>query len=166
MSGKIEEIEKEGGSQATEKCVANALKWLATHQMPDGGWSFDLGPCPSCHGQCRDSGKLAEARNAATGLALLPFLGSGQTHKESKKYKATIHNGLAFLVNRMRIGPQGGALNEPSGNMYSHGIATIAICEAYAMTKDRNLLVPDACGTELHRFGARPQGGRLAIPAA
>ena len=27
------------------------------------------------------------------------------------------------------VGPQGGALNEPGGNMYSHGIATIALGE-------------------------------------
>ena len=156
MSGKIEEVEKEGGNKATEKCVANALKWLAIHQMADGGWSFDLGPCPTCHGQCRDSGKLAEARNAATGLALLPFLGSGQTHKESKKYKATIHNGLAFLVNRMRVG---GALNEPGGNMYSHGIATIAICEAYAMTNDRSLLVPTRAALNFIISAQDPKGG-------
>jgi hypothetical protein len=159
MAGKIEEIEKEGGNRATEKCVANALKWLAIHQMPDGGWSFDLGPCPSCHGQCRDSGKLAEARNAATGLALLPFLGSGQTHKESKKYKATIHNGLMFLVNRMRITPQGGALNEPGGNMYSHGIAAIAICEAYAMTGDRGLAVPARAALNFIVSAQDPKGG-------
>jgi hypothetical protein len=159
MSGNIEEVEKEGGNQATEKCVANALKWLAMHQMPDGGWSFDLGPCPSCHGQCRDSGRLAEARNAATGLALLPFLGSGQTHKESKKYKATIHNGLTFLINRMRISPQGGALNEPGGNMYSHGIATIALCEAYAMTNDKNLFIPTRAALNFIVSAQDPKGG-------
>ena len=118
-----------------------------------------MAPCPSCHGQCRDSGKLAEARNAATGLALLPFLGSGQTHKESKKYKATIHNGLTFLVNRMRISPQGGALNEPGGNMYSHGIATIALCEAYAMTNDKNLLVPTRAALNFIVSAQDPKGG-------
>jgi hypothetical protein len=159
MAGKVDEIRKEGGSEASERCVANALKWLANHQMPDGGWSFDLRDCPSCHGQCRDSGKLAEARNAATGLALLPFLGSGQTHKESKKYKATINNGLMFLVNRMRIGPQGGALNEPGGNMYSQGIASIAICEAYAMTNDRNLLLPARAALNFIVSAQDPKGG-------
>ena len=127
--------------------------------MPDGGWSFDLALCPSCHGQCRDSGKMAEARNAATGLALLPFLGSGQTHKDSKRYKATINNGLTFLVNRMQVGPQGGALNEPGGNMYSHGIATIAICEAYAMTNDRKLLLPAKAALNFVASSQDPKGG-------
>jgi len=159
MSGNVQEVKKEGGTEASERCVAGALKWLASHQMPDGGWSFDLALCPSCHNQCRDSGKLAEARNAATGLALLPFLGSGQTHKESKKYKATINNGLMFLVNRMRLGPRGGALNEPGGNMYSHGIATIAICEAYAMTNDRNLLLPAKAALNFIASSQDPKGG-------
>jgi len=159
MSGNVQEVQKEGGTEASETCVANALKWLARHQLPDGGWSFDLALCPSCHSQCRDSGKLAEARNAATGLALLPFLGSGQTHKESKKYKATINNGLMFLVNRMRVGPHGGALNEPGGSMYSHGIATIAICEAYAMTNDRNLLLPARAALNFVAWSQDPKGG-------
>jgi hypothetical protein len=151
----VQEVEREGGTEASEKCVASALKWLANHQMPDGGWSFDLSLCPSCHAQCRDSGKLAEARNAATGLALLPFLGSGQTHKASKKYKATINNGLMFLVNRMHRG----ALNEPGGNMYSHGIATIAICEAYAMTNDKNLLLPARAALNFVARSQDPKGG-------
>jgi hypothetical protein len=159
MSGKIEEIEKEGGNRATERCVARAKKWLAIHQMPDGGWSFDLGPCPSCRGQCRDSGKLGEARNAATALALLPFLGSGETHKKSKDYKATINNGIQFLVNRMRITPQGGALNEPGGNMYSHGLAAIVLCEAYAMTGDRNLYVPAKASLTFIVSAQDPKGG-------
>jgi hypothetical protein len=159
MSGRLQELMREGGSEASEKCVLNALKWLANHQMPDGGWNFDLGESPSCHGQCRDAGKMAEARNAATGLALLPFLGSGQTHRDSGKYKATIRNGLMFLINRMQMGPQGGALNEAGGNMYSHGIATIAICEAYAMTKDRKLLLPAKAALAFVASSQDPKGG-------
>jgi hypothetical protein len=159
MSGRLQDVKREGGNEASERCVINSLKWLANHQMPDGGWSFDLALCPTCHGQCRDPGKLAEARNAATGLALLPFLGSGQTHKDSNKYKSTIRNGLMFLVKRMQMGPQGGGLNEPGGNMYSHGIATIAICEAYAMTKDRKLLLPAKAALQFVAAAQDPKGG-------
>jgi hypothetical protein len=159
MSGNMQDLKREGGNEASERCVVNALRWLANHQMPDGGWSFDLGLSPSCHGQCRDSGKMGEARNAATGLALLPFLGSGQTHKDSKRYKNTIRNGLMFLVNHMQVGPQGGALNEPGGNMYSHGIATIAICEAYAMTRDRKLLLPAKAALTFVAASQDPKGG-------
>lgn len=159
MAGQVALIEREGGTEFSEKCVTNALKWLASHQMPDGGWSFNHALSPGCHGQCRSPGKLADARNAATGLALLPFLGAGQTHKNSKKYKSTINNGLYYLVNHMRMGPQGGALNEQGGNMYSHGIATIALCEAYAMTHDRSLLAPTRAALNFICNAQDPSGG-------
>lgn len=155
----IKKIEDEGGNKASQESVASALKWLANHQLPDGGWSFNHLLCPTCRDKCRDAGKMAEARNAATGLALLPFLGSGQTHKESARYKSTINNGLNFLINHMRINSQGGALNESGGNMYSHGIATIALCEAYAMTKDKKLLMPSRAALNFVCYAQDPKGG-------
>ena len=70
-----------GGSPGSERAVAAALRWLAEHQLPDGGWNFNLNEAPNCKGQCRKSGQMGEARNAATAMALLPFLGAGQTHQ-------------------------------------------------------------------------------------
>jgi len=159
MATKAQLVKLEGGSVASEKAVASALNWLASHQMPDGGWSFNHTGSPSCQGQCRDPGTLAQARNAATGLALLPFLGSGETHKDSRKYKTVVNNGLYFLINRMRIDSHGGALNESGGNMYSHGIASIALCEAYAMTHDKSL--HRAAQLSLHYicYAQDPRGG-------
>jgi len=151
-------VARYGGTPASEKAVAAALKWLAMHQCPDGGWSFDLTRCPTCRGQCRNSGKEAEARIAATGLALLPFLGAGQTHKEGK-YTTTVKNGLYFLVNHMKIGPNGGSLHEKGGRMYSHGIATIALCEAYAMTRDRSLYAPTQAAVNFIVYAQDPVGG-------
>ena len=148
-----------GPNEASEKAVANALKWLANHQLADGGWSFDHASCEACRGACRNPGRLEGARNAATAFALLPFLGSGQTHKDSKRYKAAINGGLTYLINHMRIGPHGGALNEPGGNMYSHGIAAIALCEAYAMTHDKKLLVPAGAAINFICYAQDPSGG-------
>ncbi len=159
MSKNQKEVEKNGGTKASEIAVTKALKWLAIHQLPDGSWDFDLTQCPNCKGQCRNSGKLANARIAATGLALLPFLGRGDTHKKSDRYKSTIHRGLQYLVSQMRVSSHGGALNEPGGNMYSHGIAAIAICEAYAMTKDPNLLAPTRAVLSYICYAQDPIGG-------
>ncbi len=159
MRGNIKWVEREGGSKASELSVSRALKWLAEHQLPDGGWSFDLTKCPSCKGRCRNSGKLTRARNAATGLALMTFLGAGDTHKNSKKYKSTVNRGLQYLVNNMRVGSHGGALNESGGTMYSHGIASIAICEAYALTKDKNLLTPTRAVLSFICYAQDPIGG-------
>ena len=118
-----------------------ALEWLAQHQMSDGGWSFDHRKSKGCGNKCRSPGSLPQARNAATGLALLPFLGAGQTHITGK-YKKQVKEGLYYLKRKMKVSPQGGSLSEPGGQMYAHGIASIALCEAYAMTRDKALRSP------------------------
>lgn len=133
-------VRQRGGSDASERAVALALAWLAEHQMADGGWSFDhrLG---TCQGRCGQFGVAVEARRAATAMALLPFLGAGQTHKEGK-YKTTVSRGLYFLLQSMQATPIGGSFYEKQGRLYSHGLASIAVCEAYAMTRDRDLFEP------------------------
>ncbi len=134
------QVAKNGGSKGSEAAVAAALKWLAEHQMRDGGWNFDhtMGPCK---GRCTHPGEIPSARNGATAIALLPFLGAGQTHKEGK-YKQTVERGLAYLVRSMKLGNGMGDLTDAGGRLYSHGLASIALCEAYAMTNDPGLLQP------------------------
>jgi hypothetical protein len=69
---------------------------------------------------------------------LLPFLGAGYTHRQGK-YKDVVQAGLYYLTSRMEITTNGGDLQE--GTMYAQGIASIALCEAYAMTGDENMRV-------------------------
>ena len=131
-----------GGSPDSEKAVALALKWLAAHQLPDGGWHFDHRMAPSCQGKCDDTiGRHLEARNAATAMGLLPFLGAGQTHMEGE-YKEVVYAGLNYLMNHEKKTKEGGSWHEPGGTMYSHGLASIVICEAYGMTRDERLRMP------------------------
>jgi hypothetical protein len=138
--------------------VGLALQWLKNHQLPDGGWSFNHTLAPSCRGQCRDPGGMAEARIAATGLALMPFLGAGQTHKTGS-YKNEVKGGLYYLVNNMKVSPQGGAMNEPGGRMYAHGIGSIVLCEAYAMTQDKGLYTPAQQAVNFICYAQDPVGG-------
>jgi hypothetical protein len=85
---------------------------------------------------------MPQARNAATGLVLLAMLGAGHTHKGGK-YQKQVEQGLGYLGNRMKVQEnRSGSFNEEGGTMYSHGIATQALCEAYAMTKDKKLQMP------------------------
>jgi hypothetical protein len=156
-SGRGKMVAAGGGSEGSERAVAAALKWLANHQMPDGGWSFAHGMAASCRGQCRNPGENVKARVAATGLALLPFLGAGQTHKTGK-YKATVKGGLYFLVNQMKVSPQGGSLVD-AGTMYSHGIGSITLCEAYAMTHDKGLYTPAQQAINFICYAQDPVGG-------
>jgi len=148
-----------GASEGSERAVAMALQWLAYHQMPDGGWNFNHGLCPRRGGVCQNPGKLAGARNAATGLALLPFLGAGQTHT-SGKYKSAVKNGLYYLVSHEKVTAQGGSFVEGDrGAMYSHGIASIALCEAYAMTHDKGLYQPAQAAVNFICYAQDPVGG-------
>ena len=142
----------------TEGVVYGALGWLAKHQMPDGGWSFDHGQAPECQGQCRNPGQLSEARNAATGLALLALLGAGNTHTVGP-FKSNVKAGLDFLVGRMNETEHGGSFHESGGLMYSHGIATLALCEVYAMTADKGLHGPAQKAINFTTYAQDPVGG-------
>lgn len=131
-------VKQNGGTDASEAAVAAALKWFAEHQNADGSWNFDhrVGPC---EGRCGDPGAKSKATLAATSMALLPFLGAGQTHKQGK-YKQQVEAALYFLTGNMQA--NGDMTDHNEGMMYGQGISTMALCEAYAMTQDKQLQVP------------------------
>jgi hypothetical protein len=85
-------------------------------------------------GQHRN-GAGARSDHGVTGLALLAFLGAGNTHLEGP-YAANVSRGLRFLVDRQRGDGslQGDA--EFFAALYCHGMATIALGESVAMTGD------------------------------
>lgn len=127
-----------GGTLQSEQAVENALAWLAAHQMPSGGWSL-LHDAGRCNGRCRNPGSPERFDPAATGLALLAFLGAGYTHQDGK-YQDTVNRGVYFLYQIMEDTPQGGSFMYTSDRgMYNHGIAAFAMCEAYQMTLDHDL---------------------------
>ncbi len=135
---RIEMVRQEGGTTWTEAAVARGLRWLDLHQMPDGRWSLDHFPAAAeCDGRCGSEGHI-HSDSGATALALLPFLGAGQTHRTGR-YRETVKRGLEWLLDHqgddgdLRYDSQG-----PAG-MYAHGQATIVLCEAYAMTGDKKL---------------------------
>jgi len=135
--------------------VAAGIRWLAEHQLDDGSWNFDHrlgGPCKS------NPGTLADAKNAATAMALLPLLGAGHTHR-SGEYKKNINLGLAYLVRQMKVEKGRGDLSESGGRMYSHGLASVALREAYAMTRDKTLLRPAQLGINYIAYAQDPVGG-------
>ena len=140
-------VAKYGGNKYSEAAVARGLLWLAKHQAQDGHWSLH-----EFHKYAREkprpAGKIipcnCEAgtanRNdvAATGLGLLPFLGAGITHKPGattqRDYLKTVEGAVNWLMGRQSV--KDGSY---SGDMYAHGIATIAMCEAYGLTSDPRL---------------------------
>jgi hypothetical protein len=73
---------------------------------------------------------------AGTAFGLLPLLGAGKTHKSApdNPYDKPVEKALLYLIRKQdkRTGNFG-------GGMYAHGLASIAICEAYGLTQDPNL---------------------------
>jgi len=131
-----------GGTPGSELAVAEGLRWIVKHQRPDGSWRL-FHNVNACQGHCRNPGKI-ESPTAATGLALMSLLGAGYTH-EAGPYQLEIRSGLEYLIGKMRVGPRGGNLTISGGgkaNMYAQAIATIALGEAYAMTRDPALERP------------------------
>ena len=141
-AGRKSQLRKYGGNAASENAVELALEWIARHQLPDGGWNLDhtVGPdVDRTIGRDKnDPGKLDASRNGATALALLPFLGHGDTHIEGK-YKKVVEKGLNFLINNAEASGRGISWHDAGGSMYSHGLVAIVLAEAYAMTQDSRL---------------------------
>jgi hypothetical protein len=121
-------LKEGGGNDASEQAVARALAWLARQQKGNGSWEFDAA----------DPKQRKKDLTTSTGLALLPFLAAGQTHKIQCKYQKTVRDGLGFLVANLNLST--GKFNFGSPQyMYGHAISAMALCEAYGMTKDPNL---------------------------
>ncbi|WP_254513367.1 prenyltransferase/squalene oxidase repeat-containing protein [Anatilimnocola floriformis] len=148
-----------GGSPASERAVQLGLAWLAAHQRSDGGWSFDLKGTP-CAGQCSHAG-THQSTTAATALALLAYLGAGQTHR-SGEYQTVVDRGLEYLCSRIVPSSRGADLQE--GTMYAQGLATLALCEAYALTSDRELQKPAQQAIDFIVNVQHPLGGWRYFP--
>ena len=77
-----------------------------------------------------------DAPIAATAMAILPFLAAGNTPTQGK-YKKVVAAGVNYLTTHGEETENGLSFRERDGTMYSHGLATIALCETYAMLSKR-----------------------------
>jgi hypothetical protein len=138
-----------GGNGASEAAVASGLKWLHLHQAPDGHWSLDhfahharrqLANGELVSEECNCTGRGMDNDVAGTAFGLLPMLGAGETHRggvqKGNIYTKDIERGLKYLILKQHTDGDFG------GGMYGHGLAAIAMCEAYGMTGDPLLKGP------------------------
>ena len=84
------------------------------------------------------TGPARRPDSAVTGLALLAFLGAGNTHVQGD-YAKNVQRGLEFLISIQGADGNLAGEAETFAYMYSHGMATLAMSEAYAMTGDKRL---------------------------
>ena len=132
-------VERFGGSPSAERAVEMGLEYLAREQFEDGRWCLDRSP-RNHDAETAEFGQMS-SDTAATGLALLSFFGAGYTHL-GEKHRDTVRGGVAWLVRHQR--DDGNLFTGGSDYvwLYSHGIAAIALCEAYGMTGDPALREP------------------------
>jgi len=147
-------VKQFGGTSYTEAAVARGLEFLSRHQNRDGSWSLhNFNKSPDCDETCRGCGSV-HSEVAGTALSLLPFLGAGQTH-EHGHYTGEVLRGLNWLVEHQK--DDGGMFD--SGQMYAHGLATIVLCEAYALTGDEQLREPAQMALNFIVGAQHHQGG-------
>jgi hypothetical protein len=135
---------RHGGFKASSKptkiTLLSALEWLAKHQDvdDDGKWDADDfmkhdpadDRCDGPGGALYDPG--------VTGLALLAFLGAGFTDRgtnATNPFARNVRGGLRYL---MTVQDEEGVFGSRASHafMYNHAIATLAMCEAYWMTRN------------------------------
>jgi len=128
-------LRRHGGTPGSEKAVDAGLDWLHRHQQPDTGeWS--------------DGDPQLKLAPGLTALAVMAFLGKGHTHLDDGPYRHTIANGVAYLLSIQtpegRFGQPHLRNGEPNNRylMYHQGLATLALAEAFAMTRDPKLAEP------------------------
>lgn len=153
-------LEKYGGGEATERAVNTGLMWLKRQQRAAGNWSLHEGYPNGA------TSSTVHTDTGATSLALLAFLGTGHTHTFGD-HQDTVARGLRWLK----------GVQKPTGNFfdsieygrsptyYAHSQATIAMCEAYAMTGDENLRESAAAGVAFLVKSQQPiNGGWKYVP--
>ena len=122
----------------------DGLLWLARHQGPDGAWHPD-GFAERCKGMvCTGTGRESFTVGC-TGLSLLAFLGAGFDQRNRRQFydkvlernvgfDGVVRRALRWLMDRQA---DDGSFGSVSGEFfYNHAIATMAVCEAYAMAKN------------------------------
>lgn len=165
-------IEDAGGNPASEQVVEQGLQFLERNQFEDGHWSLNFLPYDLPEGMTEEKLALGtiHADTAATGLSLLALLGAGYTHLNTDSendYAETVGKGLRWLLNNQQ---KDGSLFSVSTDMdrysriYSQGIATIALCEAYGMTHDSRLREPAQRSIDFILKAQTPQGGWRYTP--
>jgi hypothetical protein len=139
-----------GGTDATEAAVALALDWIVRQQKKDGLWSLK--------GPYGDGGSQ-ENRLAASAMALIALQGAGNTTRDGE-HRASVAKAWKALVKAQKPDgtfETGGMLEQHA--MYAHAQATIALCEAYGMSKDPLLEEPARRALDYAIAAQMPDGG-------
>jgi hypothetical protein len=143
-----------GGGPATQRAVGWALEWLSRHQDPEGFWDCDGFELSCSLNRCGGRGRALNDPGV-TGLALLAFLGAGNTTHEGPHQKA-LRKGIRYLCDIQD--PEDGCLTPKEGEhyMYNHAIACLALTEAYGLSRWPVLKKPAYRAIDYVRYTRNP----------
>jgi len=113
-----------GTTTRAERSVDAGLLWLVRAQEPSGRWS------------CKRWGGKDDNDVGVTGLAVLAFLGAGYKHTGGR-YRTTVTKGIEWL--RRHQAADG---RFEWRTFYEQGMATMALTEAFGITRDLHLADP------------------------
>ncbi len=118
-----------GGTAATQRAVRDGLAWLVRNRRSDGMWDMN--------GKF-DDGVPTSNPDAATGMALIAFQGAGYTPNgdPQEPFTKVVRRAWRGLLKRQREDGSFFNTGRSHGQLYTHAICTIAVCELYGMTGD------------------------------
>jgi hypothetical protein len=117
--------------------VDRGLEWLANHQDENGRWDADGFMKHDTEGKPCDGAGNPVHDVGATGLALLAFLGKGNTLR-SGPHKDVVIDAVKWLRSQQGLNGLFGT-NASHDFIYDHAIATYAMCEAYGLSDYKTL---------------------------
>jgi len=106
--------------EAVDLAIVRALRYLALHQQPAGGWNVDA---------------FGGEATSTTSLAVMSFLAAGHTPGEGP-YGEGINRGVQFVLSHQEAN---GMLVHRHGHgpMYDHGISALMLAEVSGMVPER-----------------------------
>lgn len=119
-------VEAMGAAKSAAPSIQAGLAWLTRQQTKKGSWTLQTQPNPG----------VFQSDVAATSLAIISFLRAGHS-PNAGQYQREASDGLRFVVDQMQ---SDGDMCD-GGTMYVQGIAALALCEAFARTKDNLSLI-------------------------
>lgn len=150
----------------SEKLVLEGLTWLARHQAADGAWA-----ATRLHERCTGEGCVDRKAvyhdlydEGTTALAVLCFLGAGYSHEskqwikdpvDGKRYRVgeVVKEGLTWLVARQQ---STGQFSKDKAFLYNEALATMAVAEAYGLTRNAYWKGPAQRGVDFVQRAQRP----------
>jgi Prenyltransferase and squalene oxidase repeat len=124
-----------------KKSTAKALEWLATKQNSDGSWGDARYP----------------NNTAITGFVLMAYMSQGHVPNQGK-YGPEVAKGARFLIASARES-DGYLIGSRFGNMYCHGMASLALTQLFGMTGDEEIKKTLKRAIDLIVRSQSPDGG-------